>query len=136
MSKYDNELDKHNLKFACGNLSTEDVIKAIECGANDWNDGLNEACVSCHTDLEVVKLMIEKGANNFNEALHTTCKWSGNIEIVKLLVSHGANNFTRCFYAAFDNKHYEIMQFLILCGAIYNKAELDKEFITYLASNI
>jgi ankyrin repeat protein len=64
----------------------------IEEGANNWNEGFNNACVGGH--LELVNLMIEMGANDWNEGLYWACNCN-HIKLVNLIISKGA---TQCDY--------------------------------------
>ena len=56
----------------------------IEKGANDWNNGLEYACIGGYK--EIMKLMIEKGANNLQEGLEIANKYN-HLEIINYLNS-------------------------------------------------
>ena len=43
----------------------------IKKGADDWDDGLFEACYGGY--MKIVKLMIKNGANDFNQGLKAAC---------------------------------------------------------------
>ncbi len=114
----------------------------IECGANNWELGLQNACIGKH--MNIVNMMIEEGAEDYDEALRGACIggdleivklmminqnrfmnnrclvgacMSGNLDLVKYFIKKGGNDWNACLYTACKSKYMHIVKFIIKKGA-------------------
>ena len=72
------------LRIACSEGDIELVNYAISKGADDWNEGCEEACRKGHK--EIAELMLSKGANRIICGLYIGC-YKGHREIIELMFS-------------------------------------------------
>lgn len=88
-----------SLSDSCSSGNLDMVKYAIECGASDWDEGLEASIYS--DDIRITQLMI-KNARNYDEVLHDACA-SENMAAVKMLIAHGARDWNSGFAGASGN---------------------------------
>lgn len=108
---------------ACNFNNTPIVQLMISKGANDWHNGLGNACYNGH--ISIVKLILESQPSgprgpeisvNWNYQFEWACS-GGCIEIVQLMISKGADSWNNGLENACKNGHIDIVKLVLSYGA-------------------
>ncbi len=122
---------------ACKNNDMNEVLKQINKGETDYNDGLSGACLGGHKELALfmlnqhndndlvcltintylhnpgdsVLLSINDPVEALNTGLFNACR-GGHKELVELMISRGANDLLKALFWARYGKQKEIISLL------------------------
>ena len=85
---------------ACNSDEFKKLSILIQCGANDWDEGLRGACMGGHS--YITEFMLQHGANP-NLGLEEACQYN-NPKMIKMMIQHGATTCNHCHRSIKDHQ--------------------------------
>jgi ankyrin repeat protein len=117
--------------YSAGEGGHKEIIELMLLkGANNWNWGLDAACMIGDKDL--AESMIKNGADNLDIALYDACE-KGNLNIVEMLIEKGVDDFDLGLAGACQSHNKELIKLMLSKGNLC----LDSlEFVDYDIYNL